>query len=339
MRFARPLALAVALSAAAALPAAGAAASAPASAHAKATTVTQKAAKQKAAKQKVVKQISFRNGQYVSLHKRVRSCPTAQADLRSAATLRRAGLHRVGVRLPMTTLKTKRTKMNRAVLTLSKAAKRCATAPAPQAVVTVVSPANPSPGASYVPAPPASSVPLPVGEPTPAPIVNVIVPGAGQVVIPSPTLNVTIPTPGDVGGVVPIGLDQVLSGGGLDLGQLTDGDPVGGVLQVVGLDQLSEGVCAAGTVCVVIDPEALKVAVSVTLGQAAALPGDPGQVVSDPTALLGQIQSLIDQGEIGSLLQATQGADGVVHLVPVGPLAELAGSPSLPSLPVGGLLL
>lgn len=326
MRFSRSIALAVAVSAAAALPATGSAA-------AKAPTP---------AKTKIVKEISFRNGQYVSLHKRVRTCAVARTDVRAAAALRRSALHRTSVRLTVRQLKTRRAKMNRAVLTLSRAAKRCAVAPVPQTVVTVQqAPAPavttvPGPGTvTVIPGPP--SVTPPSTPPAPTPGVTIVIPGGGQVVIPGPSVDVTIPPLDGLTGIVPIDLTQVLSGSGIDLGQVLEGG-LPDVIRIVDIDDLDEGVCVAGAVCVAVDPAALLAAVQQTIDLDETLPG-AGSLIEDPTALVGQVQDLVSVGDLDGLVNVHQTASGVLQLVPVGPLAELTGAAGLPQVPLGALLL
>lgn len=72
-----------------------------------------------------LKRISTLNGQFTSLSKRVKRCPAASADLRAAGKLRKAAL-RGTKRASVRRLKAKRSTMSRAVVRLSRAAKRCA---------------------------------------------------------------------------------------------------------------------------------------------------------------------------------------------------------------------
>jgi hypothetical protein len=72
-----------------------------------------------------LKRVAKLNGQFVSLSKRVRPCAAARADLR-AATAQRAKANRGASRASVAALKAKRRTLSKAVVRLSRAAKRCA---------------------------------------------------------------------------------------------------------------------------------------------------------------------------------------------------------------------
>jgi len=72
-----------------------------------------------------LKRVAKLNGQFVSLSKRVRPCAAARADLR-AATAQRAKANRGASRAGVAALKAKRRALSKAVVRLSRAAKRCA---------------------------------------------------------------------------------------------------------------------------------------------------------------------------------------------------------------------
>lgn len=72
-----------------------------------------------------LKRVAKLNGQFVSLSKRVRPCAAARADLR-AATAQRAKANRGASRAGVAALKAKRRTLSKAVVRLSRAAKRCA---------------------------------------------------------------------------------------------------------------------------------------------------------------------------------------------------------------------
>jgi hypothetical protein len=74
-----------------------------------------------------LKRVAKLNGQFVSLSKRVRPCAAARADLR-AATAQRAKANRGASRASVAALKAKRRILSKAVVRLSRAAKRCAVA-------------------------------------------------------------------------------------------------------------------------------------------------------------------------------------------------------------------
>jgi hypothetical protein len=74
-----------------------------------------------------LKRVAKLNGQFVSLSKRVRHCAAARADLR-AATAQRAKANRGASRASVAALKAKRRTLSKAVVRLSRAAKRCAVA-------------------------------------------------------------------------------------------------------------------------------------------------------------------------------------------------------------------
>ena len=83
-----------------------------------------------------LKRISTLNGQFISLSKRVKRCPAASADLRAATKLRKGAL-RGTKRASVRRLKAKRSTMSKAVVRLSRGAKRCAVSPGGTRVIRV----------------------------------------------------------------------------------------------------------------------------------------------------------------------------------------------------------
>jgi hypothetical protein len=106
-----------------------------------------------------LKRVAKLNGQFVSLSKRVRPCAAARADLR-AATAQRAKANRGASRASVAALKAKRRTLSKAVVRLSRAAKRCAVTGAGGSLTRVI-PGAGSAGGSGSPSTLSADVRLP----------------------------------------------------------------------------------------------------------------------------------------------------------------------------------
>jgi hypothetical protein len=138
--------------------------------------------------------------------------------------------------------------------------------------------------------------------------------------------------PGPTPGTALVLLPDLLGGVQVNIAPLTDGVPLGDVLRLVDIDQLTGPLCVGqGVSCIGIDGNALTQAVGRILGAnlvASLLNLDVGGTLATLRALLGA-------GDLTGLVQVERVSDTVFRLVPVGPLANLAGLPGVPALPVG----
>jgi hypothetical protein len=136
------------------------------------------------------------------------------------------------------------------------------------------------------------------------------------------------PTPGTAMVLLP----DLLGGVRVNVGPLTDGLPLGDVLQLVDIDALTGPLCVTQDVsCIGIDADALTQAVRRLHGA--------NLIVSlldlDIAETLATVRALLGAGDLTQLVQVERVSDTVFRLVPVGPLADLAGLPAIPALPVG----
>ncbi len=118
----------------------------------------------------------------------------------------------------------------------------------------------------------------------------------------------------------------------MNVSSLTDGVPLGDVLKLVDIGQLTGPLCVGQRVsCIGIDSTALTQAVTRLLGAnlVASL------LNLDVANTLATLRGLLGAGDLTGLVQVERVSDTVFRLVPVGPLAGLAGLPGVPALPVG----
>ena len=128
--------------------------------------------------------------------------------------------------------------------------------------------------------------------------------------------------PGPTPGTAVVLLPDLLGRVQVNVGSLTDGLPLGTVLQLVDIEGLTGPLCTArGVSCIGIDTTALTRAVTRLLGGnlvASLLDLDVGGALATLRALLGA-------GDLTSVVQVQRVSDTVFRLVPVGPLAGLSG--------------
>jgi hypothetical protein len=136
------------------------------------------------------------------------------------------------------------------------------------------------------------------------------------------------PTPGTAQVLFP----DLLGGVSLDVSDLTEGLPLGRVLQVVDLSQLGGLLCTSpGVSCIGIDVADLRDAVHALVGTnlVASL------LDLDLPATLATVGALLRAGDLTQLVGVQRIGDSVLRLVPLGPLAGLSGLSGVPALPVG----
>ena len=149
-------------------------------------------------------------------------------------------------------------------------------------------------------------------------------------------------TPPGVGGagpaVVPIRLAELVNGTSLDLSGVLGEFQLPPQLGTLELEQLEDRVCrGVAVICLGLDRpllnEQLKDLVNrnqVTLALRNLGAGDLG-------AVLTQLATLLDQGDLSQLISVQRVGDRTMRLAPVGPLGQISGLPDVPDVVVGRL--
>jgi hypothetical protein len=226
------------------------------------------------------------------------ACASTRADRARARSLRGRAIRDAGAAGPAG-LRARATLLRRAVAILRRAPRVCVRPPA--------APPAPVAGIASVPA----SLP-----PVPMP------PGTG---------------PGGPA-TIPLTLASLLKGDVFDLTEQLGGFQLPAALGALGLGQLDDRSCrGVAAICLGLDRPVLneqmrdlinRNGVTLALGNLTAL-NLPG--------LLTQVDLLLDQGDLATLIRVERLDDRVLRLTPIGALAELAGLPDVPDVVVGRL--
>jgi hypothetical protein len=165
-------------------------------------------------------------------------------------------------------------------------------------------------------------------------------PVAGVASVPEPLPPAPMPPGTGPGGpaTVPLTLATLLNGEALDLTEQLEGFQLPATLGALELGQLDDRSCrGVGAICLGLDRPVLNDQMRELINRNGVLLALRNLTTLNLAGLLTQVDLLLDQGDLATLIRVERVDDRVLRLTPIGALAELAGLPDVPDVVVGRL--